>query len=60
VFSFAWSAHVLWLLGDANAAVARAEHAIELARRRGHVYSEMLALAYAGLTYQFTRDLGRV
>jgi len=60
VFSFAWSAHVLWLLGDANAAVARAEHAIELARRRAHVYSEMLALAYAGLTYQFPRDLGRV
>jgi DNA-binding SARP family transcriptional activator len=60
VFSYAWSAHALWLLGDARGAAARAEEGITLARRRGHVYSEMLALAYAGLTYQFARDLARV
>jgi DNA-binding SARP family transcriptional activator len=60
VFSYAWSAHVVWLLGDAAAAVDRAEAAIALARRRGHVYSEILALAYAGLTHQFCRKLDRV
>jgi DNA-binding SARP family transcriptional activator len=60
VFSCAWSAHVLWLLGDADAAVRRADEAVALARRLGHAYSEMLALAYAGLTHQFRRDLERV
>jgi predicted ATPase len=60
VFSYAWSAHALWLLGDADAAVRRADEAIALARRLGHVYSEMLALAYGGLTHQFCRDLARV
>ena len=60
VFSYAWSAHALWLLGDADGAVRRADEAIALARRLGHVYSEMLALAYGGLTYQFCRDLARV
>jgi predicted ATPase len=60
VFAYAWSAHVLWLLGDPGTAIARAEYAIALARRLGHVYSETLALAYAGLTYQFQRDLLKV
>jgi tetratricopeptide (TPR) repeat protein len=60
VFSYAWSAHALWLLGETDAAVRRADEAVALARRSGHVYSEMLALAYAGLTHQFRRDLARV
>jgi hypothetical protein len=60
VFSLAWSAHTLWLLGDADAAVVRADEAVALAKRRGHVYSETLALAYAGLTHQFRRDLVNV
>jgi tetratricopeptide (TPR) repeat protein len=60
VFSLAWSAHTLWLLGDADAAVARADKAVALAKRRGHVYSETLTLAYAGLTHQFRRDLVNV
>jgi predicted ATPase len=60
VFAHAWSAHALWLLGDAGGAIARAEEAIALARRLGHVYSETLALAYAGLTHQFQRDIAKV
>src|SRR5262249_14600521 len=60
VFSCAWSAHALWLLGDVDSAVVRADEAIALARRLGHVYSEMLAFAYAGLTHQFRRDRERV
>src|SRR5262249_38668562 len=60
VFSYAWSAHALWLLGDADAAVRRADEAVALAKRLGHVYSEMLAFAYAGLTHQFRRDVASV
>jgi predicted ATPase len=60
VFARAWSAHALWLLGDARTANVRAEEAVALARRLGHVYSETLAFAYAGLTYQFQRDVAKV
>jgi predicted ATPase len=60
VFAHAWSAHALWLLGETEAAIARADEAVALARRLGHVYSEMLALAYAGLTHQFQRDVAKV
>jgi tetratricopeptide (TPR) repeat protein len=56
VFTNAWSSHTLWLLGDEKAALARAEHAIALARRRDHPYSEALALAYAALLHQMCRD----
>jgi DNA-binding SARP family transcriptional activator len=60
VFARAWCAHASWLLGDAPAAAALAEEGIALARRLGHVYSETLALAYAGLTHQFRRDVAKV
>jgi tetratricopeptide (TPR) repeat protein len=56
VFAHAWHAHTLWLLGDAEAAVAHADEAVALARRHDHVYSETLALAYATLTHQMRRD----
>src|SRR6202011_4961881 len=45
-------AHTLWLLGDENGAVARAEEGIALARRLNHLYSQTLALAYAALLHQ--------
>jgi tetratricopeptide (TPR) repeat protein len=60
VFAHAWYAHTLWLLGDENAAVARAEQGIALARRRDHIYSETLALAYAALLHQMRLDTGAV
>ena len=46
VFSRAYLAHALWLLGDAEAAAVQAEDAIALARRLGRVYNETLALAF--------------
>jgi DNA-binding SARP family transcriptional activator len=60
VFARSWCAHASWLLGDAPGAAARAEEGIALARRLGHPYSETLALAYAGLTHQFRRDIANV
>ena len=56
VFAHAWYSHTLWLLGDDNAAVAHAERGIALARRRDHLYSQALALAYAALLHQMRRD----
>jgi DNA-binding SARP family transcriptional activator len=56
VFAHAWYAHTLWLLGDDGAAVSHAEQAVALARRLDHVYSQTLALAYAGLLHQMRRD----
>ena len=56
VFANAWYSHTLWLLGEENAAVARAGHAIDHARHREHPYSQTLALAYAALLHQMRRD----
>jgi hypothetical protein len=60
VFAHAWSSHALWVHGDEAAAVAHAEQAIALARRRQHLYSETLALAYAALLHQMRLDTPRV
>jgi DNA-binding SARP family transcriptional activator/predicted ATPase len=60
VFAHAFYAHSLWLLGDADAAKAQAEEGIALAQRLDHVYSQTVALAYAGLTHQMRRDAVRV
>ena len=60
VFAHAWYAHALWLLGDEPAAVSHVEQAVALARRLDHVYSQTLALAYAGLLHQMRRDADRV
>src|SRR5439155_6284925 len=60
VFAHAWYAHTLWLLGEENVAVAHAEQGIALARRLDHMYSQTLALAYAGLLHQMRRDTDRV
>jgi tetratricopeptide (TPR) repeat protein len=60
VFANAWFSHALWLLGDEDAATARVERAVALARRLDHPYSEALALAYAALLHQMRRDPDRV
>ncbi len=60
VFAHAWYSHALWLLGDEAAAVSHVEQAVALARRLDHVYSQTLALAYAGLLHQMRRDADRV
>jgi DNA-binding SARP family transcriptional activator len=56
VFTYAWSTHTLWLLGDETGAVSRADYAIALAQRRDHKYSETLAFAYASLLHQLRLD----
>ena len=60
VFSHAWYSHTLWLLGDEPAALAHSDEAIALARRFDHVYSEALALAYAGMLHQMRHDIARM
>jgi hypothetical protein len=60
VFAHAWYAHTLWLLGNEHAAVTQAEEGIALARRRRHMYSETIALAYAALLHQMRLDTDRV
>ena len=60
VFTHAWYAHALWLLGDESAATAHAAQAVELARRLDHMYSQTIALAYAALLHQMRRDVARV
>jgi DNA-binding SARP family transcriptional activator len=60
VFAHGWYAHTLWLLGEEPAAVAHAEAAIGLARRRDHLYSQTLAFAYAGLLHQMRGDIDGV
>src|SRR5206468_5437530 len=41
-------------------AVAHAEQGVALARRLDHMYSQTLALAYAGLLHQMRRDTNQV
>jgi len=60
VFTQAWSAHALWLLGEEPLAIERAEAAIALAERRDDPYSRTLALAYAALLHQMRRDVNEV
>jgi tetratricopeptide (TPR) repeat protein len=60
VFAHAWYAHALWLLGEEDTALDHAERAIALARRLDHLYSQTIALAYAGLLHQMRGDADRV
>jgi DNA-binding SARP family transcriptional activator len=60
VFAHAWYAHALWLLGEEDTALDHAERAIALAQRPDQLYSQTLALAYAGLLHQMRGDPGRV
>ncbi len=56
VFSAAWSAHVLWLLGYPDQAVRRSREAIAGAEDLGLPHSLTMAHAYAALMWQFRRD----
>jgi hypothetical protein len=53
VHSAGWKAHAHWLLGNADAALESGREAIARGRLIGHPYSMAVALAYAGITYQF-------
>jgi len=60
VHSTAWKAHAYWLLGDADAAVGTCREAVAAGRQVGHPYSMAVALAYAGITYQFCGQLSEL
>ncbi|MEO8483703.1 MAG: AAA family ATPase [Acidobacteriota bacterium] len=60
VFVHAWYSHTLWLLGEDVEALSHSDQAIALARRLEHVYSQTLALAYAGLLHQLRGDSARM
>ncbi len=51
--STAWKAHALWLLGQQEEALAVARQAVAMGRSKDHPYGMAVALAYAGITYQF-------
>jgi DNA-binding SARP family transcriptional activator/tetratricopeptide (TPR) repeat protein len=57
VHSTAWAAHVHWLLGHDDDALASCRGAIKLARAIDHPYSLAMALAYGSITYQMRHDL---
>ena len=60
VFAHAWYSHALWLLGNSEEARSHADKAIALAARLDHPYSQALAHAYAGVTYQMRREIPKV
>jgi tetratricopeptide (TPR) repeat protein len=60
VFAHAWYSHALWLLGENELALHHVDQAIALARRRDHLFSQTIALAYAALLHQLRRDTPRV
>jgi predicted ATPase/DNA-binding SARP family transcriptional activator len=60
VFAQAWGAHILWLLGEDQAALADVQRAIARAERRDHAYSRTLAFTYASLLHQMRGDTPQV
>jgi DNA-binding SARP family transcriptional activator len=60
VFGHAWYSHVLWLLGDEQAALTHVEEGVALAQRLDHPYSQTVALAYAALLHQMRGDAAQV
>jgi DNA-binding SARP family transcriptional activator/predicted ATPase len=56
VFCHAWSAHSLWHLGYLHQARQRSETAVTLAKTSGHPFSRALAMAYAAMLFQFSRN----
>lgn len=56
----AYLAWTLWLLGDADGALAADEHAIATAREIGHPFSLALALSFSTWLHQFRGDAAAV
>ncbi|HEX2319848.1 MAG TPA: AAA family ATPase [Streptosporangiaceae bacterium] len=56
----AWKAHAHWLLGNVEAALEVCGDAITAGRAVGDPYSMAVALAYAGITYQFCGRLSEM
>jgi predicted ATPase len=56
IFSLAQSARTFWLLGYADRALARAQHAVELARTLGHPASLAFAMTMLAVVRHFRRE----
>jgi predicted ATPase len=56
VFCLAWSTHPLWHLGYTDQSLQRSHSAIDLANTLGHPFSQALAMAYAAMLFQFSRN----
>jgi tetratricopeptide (TPR) repeat protein len=59
VFCLSYLAYTLWFLGYPDQASARAEMALDLARRSGHAFSHVSALTFVARVSQCRRDLAR-
>jgi len=56
VFCQAWSTHPMWHLGFVDQALQRSYASMDLAKTSGHPFSQALAMAYATMLFQFSRD----
>jgi adenylate cyclase len=59
VFSLAWQAHVLWLLGDIDQSLRSAQQSVSWAEAMGHQHNLAVAHAYASITYHLYGDTGQ-
>ncbi len=59
VLGCSWSAHGLWCMGRADAAIERAHESLTLARSLGHPFSKALALSYLATAHQMCGDVER-
>ena len=58
-FCLSYLAYTLWFLGYPDQALARAEMALDVARRSAHAFSHVSALTFVARVSQCRRDLGR-
>jgi predicted ATPase len=56
IFCQAWSTHTLWHLGYLEQSLQRSRETLALTQALGHPYSQALAMAYAAMLFQFSRD----
>ena len=59
VFALSYLAYTLWFLGRPDEASARAEAALEIARRKAHAFSYVSALTFVARISQCRRDLAK-
>ncbi|HXW00943.1 MAG TPA: hypothetical protein VEC93_21200, partial [Anaerolineae bacterium] len=56
VFCQAWSTHSMWHLGYLDQSLHKSYAAVTLAKTLGHPFSQALAMAYAAMLFQFSRN----
>jgi DNA-binding SARP family transcriptional activator/predicted ATPase len=60
VLGMAWHSHCLWLLGDAERALAQGRAALSLAEELDHPFSRTLALTYLATLHQLRGERAQV